>query len=122
MRYLSQALAHYKYRGRDSRSEALDPSRYEWLQKAVDQYIGDGIEDWGASGHQYEWKGWGTLTKRIPEKSDSGTTSIGTVEPDKASAPEYYNVAGYKVDGDNLKTGLYIERRGNDSNLILKVE
>lgn len=122
VRYLSQALAHYKHRGKDSRSEALDPSRYEWLQKAVDQYIGDGIEDWGASGHQYEWKGWGTLTKRIPEKSDSGTTSIGTVEPDKASAPEYYNVAGYKVDGDNLKTGLYIERRGNDSNLILKVE
>lgn len=54
-----QALAHYKIR------MGVDSSEMKWLQRSHDRLMGDyGFENWGVSGHHYEWFGWGTLTKR----------------------------------------------------------
>lgn len=52
------AMAHYVTRmGADSASTL-------WLRRSYDAMIAaSGIEAWGSSGHQYEWTGWGTLTK-----------------------------------------------------------
>jgi len=52
------ALAHYVTR------MGTDSARTLWLRRSYDAMIAaNGIESWGSSGHQYEWTGWGTLTK-----------------------------------------------------------
>lgn len=118
VRYFTQALAHYKNLGnaavRSGASGALAPSRYEWLQKAFDKCVGNGIEDWGASGHHYEWKGWGTLTKLLPARTDGTETSVTQVEADAAGEmpSELFSLSGVKVNASAPSPGIYIERRG----------
>ncbi len=65
-----QALAHYKVR------MGVNASAMKWLQRSHDRLIEDyGFENWGVSGHHYEWFGWGTLTKRrtVWMAGDGGT-------------------------------------------------
>lgn len=118
VRYFTQALAHYKNRGnaavRSGASGALAPSRYEWLQKAFDKCVGNGIEDWGTSGHHYEWKGWGTLTKLLPARTDGTETSVTQVEADAAGEmpSELFSLSGVKVNASAPAPGIYVERRG----------
>jgi hypothetical protein len=57
--YRELALAHYAVRA------GLDTADYQWLKRSRDLLITDyGFENWGSSGHHYEWLGWGTLTNR----------------------------------------------------------
>lgn len=109
VRYLSQALAHYQKR------TDLAPGRLYWLSLAVKHKIGDEIEDWGAPGHYYEWKGWGTLTKRLPDDMPNSITTID----DRDSKDHYYSLGGIELNPDKLDTGLYIVRNINQSRLVL---
>ena len=45
------------------------------------------------------------------------TTGIADIIVDNASA-EYYNIQGVKVDGNNLKSGIYVKRQGNKAVMI----
>lgn len=47
----------------------------------------------------------------------AGLKSIGNNSADEA--PEYYDLRGIRVNGDNLPSGIYIERRGAKVNKIL---
>jgi len=91
-----------------------DDSRTEWLQKAFDKCVGNGIEDWGTSGHHYEWKGWGTLTKLLPARTDGTETSVTQVEADAAGEmpSELFSLSGVKVNASAPAPGIYVERRG----------
>ena len=125
MRYFTQALAHYKNLGkaavRNGASGALAPSRYEWLQKAFDKCVGNGIENWGTSGHHYEWKGWGTLTKLLPAKADGTETSVTQVKADAAGEvpAELFSLSGVKVNAVAPAPGIYVERRGTSAHTRL---
>lgn len=89
VRYLQQALAHYRDRVK------LAPETYEWLEKACDYQLGlSGIEDWGSNGHHYEWKGWGTLTKMIVEPQSRSDV----IENDNAAGDdEVFDLWGRKT-------------------------
>lgn len=92
VRYLNQLLAHYH-----TRTELL-PERYEWVQRAVD-HMGEqngGVENWGASGHHYEWKGWGTLTKPLTlfATGVEGVAADSGAEPVDRSEVAVYDLAG----------------------------
>lgn len=125
VRYFTQALAHYKNLGnaavRSGASGALEPSRYEWLQKAFDKCVGNGIENWGTSGHHYEWKGWGTLTKLLPARTDGTETSVTQVEADAAAdvPSELFSLSGVKVNAATPAPGIYVERRGTSAHTRL---
>ncbi len=55
---LSCAFVHYKTR------LGVSPDKCEWLQKDWEVvHSRGGYENWGFSGHHYEWTGWGSLTK-----------------------------------------------------------
>lgn len=45
------------------------------------------------------------------------TTGIADIIVDNASA-EYYNIQGVKVDGNNLKSGIYVKRQGKKAVMI----
>jgi hypothetical protein len=69
-KWREQSVAHYKVRA------GVEPENMKWLQRSLDKLIEDeGYENWGVSGHHYEWFGWGTLTKRRTEwmAGDPGT-------------------------------------------------
>lgn len=105
VRYLQQALNHYKNRAK------VEPADYQWLQLAADHQLSQpdaaGVENWGASGHHYEWKGWGTLTKTMPKV----VAGIQVADEDVAeSSPLVYDLNG-RVVGDNAK-GIVITPKG----------
>ncbi len=108
VRYLSQAIAHYGAR------KDLDPGRVHWLRLAAEHIIGDGIEDWGAPGHHYEWKGWGTLTKLVP----AGNEASVIVTPRETVRARYYGLDGIEQNPDKLGHGLYIVRDADRSHLV----
>lgn len=89
VRYLNQALAHYRLR------TDLPASRYEWLQKAVDYLsrLNGGVENWGSSGHHYEWKGWGTLTHPLNRMAD------GSALPDADATAADADTALFDLQG-----------------------
>lgn len=93
VRYLQQALNHYKNRAN------VAPQNYEWLQKAADYQLAEedskGVENWGSSGHHYEWKGWGTLTKTMPKVvSGLENVALGDAMPSNA----VFDLWGRQVD------------------------
>lgn len=111
VRFLTQALFHYKG------VEGLDPERYRWLEAAFGHTIGDGIENWGATNHQYEWKGWGTLTKyQSPDPETSAATQKTEVD-----AGRYFTLSGISMATRPSKAGIYIVRKGQETDkLIIK--
>ena len=106
VRYLAQAYAHYR-----SRSD-IAPSRYAWLEKAYQTIIASGIEDGGAKGHLYEWKGWGTLTQRVPQTVPPESGLESAKAENASDTTEFFSISGMAVDSANAAPGqIYIVRR-----------
>jgi hypothetical protein len=97
VRYLQQALAHYQHH------TTLATSAYQWLSDAAAYQLAnsDNIENWGTSGHHYEWKGWGTLTMIEPEIAGGTTTEVSGVAVNAATEPPVaYDTLGRRVSPD----------------------
>ncbi len=98
----TQILNHYKVRA------GLPADRYVWTQRVYDKMMQEkGLENWGASGHQYEWCGWGTLTKYLTAwmAGDAGTWVDGVRKSGIPAAPCTVKAADYdyhQVDGERL--------------------
>lgn len=106
VRYLRQALYHYMLR------TPLPAERYEWLKKAVDYSDRhDGrVENWGASGHHYEWKGWGSLTRPMVPVTDGAGSAIADGE--REQPPMYYDLQGRPAGTCPTDSGFYITSDG----------
>ncbi len=62
------AYAHYRH------VKGLSPEKVQFLEKAIrrENEANGGFEIWGqAPNWHYEWSGWGTLMKRIPNLADT---------------------------------------------------
>ena len=108
VRYLQQALAHYRDRAH------VDAGKYEWLRKACEyQLENETIENWGRSGHHYEWKGWGTLTKAREQKySGIATPTADTEDADGPVFDLWGRRSSAHSTGLKVKNGVkYINRR-----------
>lgn len=72
-----------------------------------------------------QWGGWvnGTCTDATPtlvEGRELAPSAIDNIAVDNANAPvEYFNLNGMKVAADNLGTGIYVRRQGNDVKKVL---
>lgn len=109
VRYLRQALAHYR------RRTDLPPSRYEWLQKTVDflDRRDGAVENWGSSGHHYEWKGWGSLTHPLTPVADGVQSPVADGH---AADLLLYDLHGRPVGRMGEKTlaaGFYVTSSGD---------
>lgn len=78
----------------------------------------------------YKWYGqltnWGfisgtnTQTAATLVEGRSDPSAIDNIAVDNANAPvEYFNLNGMKVAADNLGTGIYVRRQGNDVKKVL---
>lgn len=79
-----QTLAHYMLRAGSAARSAAAPEDYEWL-KAYRDYMMEkyGYESYGKdSNHRYEWKGWGSLTKRLDPVEDNLDTEVSEIADD----------------------------------------
>ncbi len=88
-----QALAHYSTRA------GLPAESTKWLIRYRDYMIDTyGHESWGKPANWfYEWKGWGTLTKRLPEgmAGEAVTFSSGIKESGIPVVPASISFADY---------------------------
>ncbi len=117
-----QALAHYMIRSKqNTRAAADDPNSYRWLKDYRDYMIDTfGNESYGKdANHRYEWKGWGSLTKRLDPFGYTVSTDVKDIPSVSSNEPvKYYNLQGIEVkspkDGD-----IYIRKSGDKSRLIL---
>lgn len=109
-----QALAHYMIRVGEKTRASENAESYRWL-KAYRDYMMDnfGYESYGKdTGHAYEWKGWGSLTKRLDPIEDSVETGVeeATVIESVAEADEYISLQGIRIK-EPTAPGIYLRKK-----------